>query len=90
MPCYQQYMYKTVSPDYASLKGFDLSFIMICEFAICKLHGHHFPIFVPNEYLYTEYAKTLPGHEKMEKWEIYAHAVEDFIRTHGGFGTNEQ
>ena len=48
------------------------------------------PIFIPNEYLYTEYARTIPGHEKMEKWEIYAYAVEDLIRTHGKFGKNEQ
>ena len=48
------------------------------------------PIFIPNEFLYTEYAKTIPGHEQMEKWKIYAYAVEDLIRTHGNFGKNEQ
>ncbi len=48
------------------------------------------PIFIPNEYMYTEYARTIPGHAKMEKWEIYAHAGEDLIRTHGNFGKNEQ
>ena len=47
-------------------------------------------MFVPNDYLYTEYAKTVPGHEKMEKWEIYAHAVHDFMCKEGGFGVNEQ
>ena len=45
-------------------------------------------MFIPNEYLYTEYAKTIEGHEKMEKWEIYAHAVRDFIKKEGGFGDN--
>ena len=38
------------------------------------------PAFIPNDYLYTEYAKTIDGYEKMEKWEIYAHAVHDFMR----------
>ena len=45
---------------------------------------------MPNDYLYTEYAKTIPGHEKMEKWEIYAYAVNDFMRKEGDFGLNEQ
>ena len=45
---------------------------------------------MPNEFLYTEYAKTIPGYETMEKWEIYAHAVRDFMCREGGFGTNEQ
>ena len=87
---YQKYHWKTVSPDYASVKGLELSFIMISELAFNSLHAHTFPVFMPNDYLYTEYAKTIPGNEKMEKWEIYAHAVEDFMRTHGKFGTNEQ
>ena len=89
-PVYQKYHWKTVSPDYASVKGLELSFIMISELAFNSLHAHTFPVFVPNDYLYTEYAKTIPGFEKMEKWEIYAHAVEDFMRTHGNFGTNDQ
>merc|ERR1711957_119879 len=75
-PCYQKYTYKTVSPDYASVKGLPLGLLMASEFAIKELHGHHFPIFVPNDYLYTKYAMTIPGYETMEKWEIYAHAVE--------------
>jgi len=71
------------------VKGLELSFLMISEFAVNELHGHIFPVFVPNDYLYNEYAKTIPGHAKMEKWEIYARAVEDFLRTQGGFGINE-
>ena len=26
----------------------------------------------------------------MEKWEIYAHAVHDFLKKQGNFGSNEQ
>ena len=83
-------MYKTVSPDYATLKGLELSLIMLCEFALQPVMANTFPIFVPNAYLYTEYAKTVEGHETMEKWEIYAHAVRDFLQKQGNFGSNEQ
>jgi len=89
-PCYFKYDYVTVSPDYATLKGMELAFMIGSEFCVNKIHAHTYPIFVPNDYLYTEYAKTIPGHEKMEKWEIYAHAVHDFLRREGGFGFNEQ
>ena len=58
--------------------------------SINKLRVHRFPTFVPNDYLYTEYARTIPGYEKMERWEIYAHAVEDLIRREGGFGISTQ
>ena len=83
-------MYKTVSPDYASLRGLELSFISISEFALQPARANTYPIFVPNDYLYTEYAKTVEGHETMEKWEIYAHAVRDFLQKEGDFGSNEQ
>ena len=73
-------MYKTVSPDYATLRGLELGLIMVCEFALQPVRANTYPIFVPNDYLYTEYAKTVAGHETMEKWEIYAHAVRDFLQ----------
>ena len=63
---------------------------MLSEFGLKPLEMTHLPIFVPNDYLFTEYAKTLDGHEKMEKWEIYAHAVNEVIRLEGGFGQNLQ
>ena len=88
-PCYFRYDYKTVSPDYSTLTGAPLSFIMVAEFALQPIIAHTYPIFVPNDYLYTEYAKTIPGHEKLEKWEVYAHAVHDFLQREGGFGINE-
>ena len=69
-----------MSPDYASIVGLTSAILWCSEFALNKVELHRFPIFVPNEYLYSEYAKTITGHETMEKWEIYAHAVNDFIR----------
>ena len=81
---------KTVLQDYASLRGVESSFLAVSDLSINKLRVHRYPTFVPNEYLYTEYAKTIPGYEKMERWEIYAHAIEDLIRREGGFGEFEQ
>lgn len=63
---------------------------MASEFAFNQITANTFPSFVPNDYLYTEYAKTISGYEKMEKWEIYAHAVHDFISREGNFGYNAQ
>ena len=60
--------------------GLELFPLMIAEWNIKPLVVTHFPAFVPNEYMFTEYAKTIQGHEKMERWEIYAHAVNDFMR----------
>ena len=85
-PAYLKYDWKTVSPDYATIKGAELVIMMCSTFDMQELQSNYFPVFVPNEYLYSNYAQTIPGHERMQRWEIYAHAVEDFIRTHGGFG----
>jgi hypothetical protein len=49
-----------------------------------------FPIFVPNDYLFTEYKKTIPNNENMEKQDVYAHAMRDFLSVRGGFGLNDQ
>ena len=64
--------------------------MMGSEFVINTVYSDRYPIFVPNDYLYTVYAKTIPGYEKMEKWEIYAEAVNDFMRRAGGFDANTQ
>ena len=75
LPSYVRYDYKTVSPDYATLRGVELGFIMLSEFTLQPIRAYTYPIFVPNDYLYTEYAKTIQGYENMENWEIYAHAI---------------
>ena len=84
------YDWKNVHPSYAEGMGLELGLLIAAEMNFKKVTCTHYPIFIPNDYLFTEYAKTIDGHEKMEKWEIYAHALEDFIRTTGGFGTNTQ
>ena len=85
-PVHFRFDYKTVSADYATVGGLPLGFIMCSEFALQPIRCHTYPIFVPNDYLYTKYAKTIEGHEKMEKSEIYAHAIQDFLKREGGFG----
>ena len=68
-PCLMKYDYKgKVHPDYSTLRGVDAGFLMISEFVLNTIRTHTYPVFVPNDYLYNEYAKTLPGHENMEKW----------------------
>ena len=49
-----------------------------------------YPIFVPNDYLYMQYTKIIPGQETMEKWEIYDHAVNDFKCKEVDFSLNVQ
>ena len=44
---------------------------------------------MPNEYLFTEYRKQIPGGDKMEKWEVYAYAMRDFMAETGDFGIIE-
>ena len=87
-PCWFRYHWNTVSPDYAALRGFDYGFLLVCLPFPIRTEVHHLPVFVPNDYLFTEYAKTIEGHETMEKWEIYAHAVRDLIKREGNFGDN--
>ena len=89
-PCWFRYHWSTVSPDYAALRGFDYGFLLVCMPFPIRTEVHHLPVFVPNDYLFTEYAKTIEGHETMEKWEIYAHAVRDLIKREGNFGDNYQ
>ena len=84
-PCYFKYHYKSVSPDFGSIWPRWIATMMLCEFALNEVETHELPDFIPNDYLYNEYAKTIQGHEKMEKWEIYAHAMREIIVEHGGF-----
>ena len=54
---------------------------MFCEFApVNTVKMHVLPEFHPTDYLFNEYAKTLENHEKLEKWEIYANAVNEMLR----------
>ena len=75
-----KYHYKDVCPDYSTLSGLVTALLIMSQFAFQELEMHSFPVFVPNDYLYNEYAKTIPNYKELSKTEIYAHAVEDFVR----------
>ena len=64
--------------------------MLASKLSIEKLEAHSYPVFEPNEYLFTEYAKTIAGYEKMEKWEIFAHAVRDFMCQEGKFDLGKE
>jgi len=100
-----KFRYTTVACDYTLVQGLELAFLMLSttEWLPLVFGGrdsgnvvevHRYPTFVPNDYLYHEYASTMVNDDKsattLERWEIYAHAVEDVMRKQGGFGTNQQ
>ena len=75
---------------FGMMTEFHRAFLQTSEFAWNNITIDRYPVFVPNDYLYSEYAKTIEGHEKMEKWEIYAHAVRDLISNLSGLPKNDQ
>ena len=62
---------------------------MLTEMKIKTVYFDMFPVFAPNEYMFTEYRKTLPNADKLERWEVYAQALQDFLVETGGFGINK-
>ena len=89
-PVITKYEFKLVNPEMTNIKGFETGMLIASDMNMNVAHMHAYPTFVPNDYLYSEYAKTIEGYEKMEKWEIYAHAVHDFMRIQGGFKSDMQ
>ena len=79
-PMVMKYYWKKVNPDCSTNLGMEFFPFIFSEWGLKDLTLTHFPTFVPNDYLFSTYAKTIKGHEKMEKWEIYAHAVRDFLQ----------
>jgi len=89
-PFVMTYEWTTTSPAYDSIAGLHTGILMASELNFKEVRLDLLPIFVPNEYLFTEYRKEIPGGDKMERWEVYAHAMRDIMSTHGGFGYNDQ
>jgi hypothetical protein len=102
-----KFRYTTVAPDYTLVQGLELAFLMLSTTEWMQLlvggnergnvvEVHRYPVFVPNDYLYHDYASTMTNDRSVrsdsrpELWEIYAHAVEDLMRKQGGFGKNQQ
>lgn len=90
IPSYIRYNWNRVAPDYCTILGLQLCLLQFCEPWMNTCDAVRFPPFIPNEYLYTTYAKKIPDYDKLEKWEIYAYAVNDFISKAGGFGKDDQ
>ena len=88
-PSHIKYNWQRVNPDGSSNVGLELFPLIISEMGLRTIEINHYPTFVPNDYLFNEYSKTIEGGDKMEKWEIYASAVNDFIRKEGNMGVNE-
>lgn len=78
-PCYVKYSYENFSPETCLMLLLPSSLMMCAEMAPRQIDLYQLPVFVPNDYLFTEYRKTLPDHEKLEDWEVYAAAVRDII-----------
>lgn len=89
-PTILKHPYKNFSHDCGVLLLLPIAVMLGCEMATRGIDICQYPLFSPNDYLFTEYKKTLPGHEKMEKWEVYATAVRDFMIREGGFGSDSQ
>ena len=83
-PAVLKYDYARVNPT-TDPCGFSIAFLIISDFIPTTVTLNSYQPFIPNEFLFTEYAKTIPGGEKMEKWEVYAHAVRDIIAKEGNF-----
>ena len=87
-PTVRKYHWNKVSPHF--YPGFDAFPLIVSELGLNQLRVTHLPVFVPNSYMFTVYAKTIKGHEQMEKWEIYTHAINEIIREEEGLGLNTQ
>ena len=79
-PSHIKYNWQRVNPDGSANVGLELFPLIFSEMGLRTIEINHYPTFVPNEYLFNEYSKTIEGGDKMEKWEIYAAAVNDLIR----------
>ena len=79
-PSHIKYNWQRVNPDGSANVGLELFPLIFSEMGLRTIEINHYPTFVPNEYLFKEYSKTIEGGDKMEKWEIYAAAVNDLIR----------
>ena len=82
IPSVLKYGYNNINPTTEPC-GFSISILLFCEFALTSVSLSTYAPFIPNDYLFNEYAKTIPDGDKMEKWEVYAYAVRDIIATKG-------
>ena len=66
---------------------FYVQVVLCCsQFRLLPVTIHTYPVFVPNEYLYTHYKRTLPQGQTLDRAEVYAEAMRDFLANEGGYG----
>lgn len=83
-PAIIRYDYYTLNPTTEPL-GFSLIPLLFSDWIPSTVTLDAYVPFIPNDYLFTEYAKKIPDGDKMEKWEIYAYAVRDMMAKEGPF-----
>jgi len=83
------WIWDSIHPAFDCIKGLPLGLMMCSEMSIKTVYLDMLPIFVPNDHLFTTYRRTLAGGEKMERWEVYAHALRDMMTNVGGFGQTD-
>ena len=88
-PVVLRYNYARVNPT-TDPCGFSIAALTMTDFIPTIVTMDSYVPFIPNEYLFNEYAKTIPGGEQMKRWEVYAHAVRDIIATEGPFIKSEK
>jgi len=60
-PFISLYEWDLVHPGYETVNDLQSIVLMMSEMKLKNVHYDLFPIFVPNEYLFTTYRQTLPG-----------------------------
>lgn len=78
LPATIRYDYTQCGPT-TDPTGYNVSMLVFSQFIPTTVHINTYAPFIPNEYLFTEYRKKLPGGDKMEDWQVYAEAVRDMI-----------
>ncbi len=81
-PVFLRYDYDMLNNSYDVMPFFALFVLQCCCFNY-RVTFNELPPFIPNDYLFNQYAKKLGGEPK-EKWDIYAESVRDILVKVGG------
>ena len=89
-PYITNYEWSLVNLGYDCMLAKDNIIMALSQFSMHRVTIDWYPPFQPNEYLFTEYRKQIPDGHKLERWEVYAHAVRDLMAEIGGLGMSDQ
>ena len=85
-PVFIRYDYDMLNNAYDVMPFFAL-FVLQCCCYNYRVTFNELPPFIPNEHLFTHYAKKLGGNK--ERWEVFAEAVRDILVKVGGSKRDE-